>query len=69
MAASIGAGEIVSFVSSGGTPVTVVRTGGIYLRVIHSGGKPVTFVRNGGTLITVDREANLPQYIQEELGY
>jgi hypothetical protein len=69
MAASIAAGETVSFVSSGGTPVTVVRTGGIYVNVTHHGGKPVTFVRNGGTLITVDREANLPQYIQEEIGY
>jgi hypothetical protein len=69
MAASIAAGEYVSFVSSGGTPVTVVRTGGIYVKVIHHGGKPVTFVRNGGMLITVDREANLPQHIQEEIGY
>jgi hypothetical protein len=69
MAAPIAPGEYVSFVSAGGTPVTVVRTGGVYVRVIHHGGKAVTFVRNGGIQITVDSEANLPQYIQEEIGY
>ena len=69
MASQIASGDYVSFVSSGGTPVTVVRAGGIYVRVIHNGGKPVTFVRYGGTSVTVDREANLPQYIQEEINY
>lgn len=69
MASQIVAGDYVSFVSSGGTPVTILRTGGIFVKVIHHGGKPVTFVRKGGTLISVYSEANLPQYIQEEIGY
>jgi len=39
------------------------------VRVIYQGGKPVTFVKYGGQPVTVDREAKLPQEIQEEIGY
>jgi len=33
------------------------------------GGKPITCIKYGGTQITVDREAKLPQELQEEIGY
>jgi len=67
--AQIFSNDYVSFIYQSGTPVTVVRHGGINVRVIYQGGKPVTFVRSGGIPITVDREANLPQWIQDEIGY
>jgi hypothetical protein len=61
--------DYVTFVRQGGIPVTIVRQGGIYVRVTSSGGKPVTYVKYGGKQITVDREANLPEDIQEQIGY
>jgi hypothetical protein len=39
------------------------------VRVIRYEGKPVTFVKYGGTQIYIDREAELPEEIKEELGY
>jgi hypothetical protein len=62
-------GDYVTFVRQGGIPVTVARQGGVYVRVIRYGGKPVTYVKHGGALVTVDREAYLPEDVQEEIGY
>jgi hypothetical protein len=69
MTETIMSGEYVSFVREGGIPVTIVKYGGTYVRVTWSGGKQVRYVPYGGTPITVDREANLPEDIQRELGY
>jgi hypothetical protein len=60
--------EFVTFVRSGGIPVTVVRYGGTYVRVIPGGGKLVTFVSQGGTHIVVDNEKALPDEVKEWLG-
>jgi hypothetical protein len=67
--AEINPGEYVSFVRQGGIPVRIVRYDGIYVRVIRYGGKPVTFVPYGGTPVIIDRDANLPEDVQEQIGY
>jgi hypothetical protein len=62
-------GEFVTFVPYGGLPVSIVRYGGIYVRVTRYGGKQVTYVPHGGTPITIDREAELPEDVKEQVGY
>lgn len=69
MADSILSGEYITFVRQGGIPVTIVRGKGIFVRVASYGGKPVTFVRSGGVEISIDREAELPEFVKEEIGY
>lgn len=69
MAASVSSGEYVTFVRQGGIPVTLVRDRGTFVRVIGYGGKPVTLVRSGGVEISIDREAELPEFVKEEIGY
>ncbi len=66
---NISSGEYITFVRYGGIPVTIVRHGGTFVRVTSFGGKQVTYVRNGGTPIYVDREAELPEDVKEDLGY
>lgn len=61
--------EFVTFVHRGGIPVTIVRSGGIYVRVIGYGGKPLTHVRSGGIPVTVDSERLLPEDVKQEIGY
>lgn len=58
MADQIYSGDFVAFVRQGGIPVTIVRSGGTYVRVTNY----------GGTSIFVDREAELPEEIKDELG-
>jgi hypothetical protein len=62
-------GEFVTFIPIGGLPVSIVRYGGVYVRVSRYGGKPVTFVPHGGKPISIDREAELPEDIKEQIGY
>ncbi len=69
MADEIRSGEYITFVRYGGTPVSIVRQGGTFVRVTQYGGKPVTFVRSGGTPVFVERVAELPEEVKEELGY
>jgi hypothetical protein len=69
MAKEIRSGEYITFVREGGTPVTIVHYGGIFVRVTSYGGKMVTCVRSGGTPISVDIEAELPEYVKDEIGY
>ena len=69
MADSITTGDNVTFVPYGGIQVTIVRDGGTFVRVLSYGGKQVTYVRSGGAPISIDREAELPEFVKEELGY
>jgi hypothetical protein len=69
MADDVLSGEYVTFVTQGGSPVTIVRLGGVYVRVTSYGGKPVTFVKYGGTPISVDSESLLPEDVKEDMGY
>jgi hypothetical protein len=69
MADQISSGEYVTFVPYGGIPVTIVKYGGIFVRVVSYGGKQVTYVRSGGAEIAIPREAELPEFVKEELGY
>jgi hypothetical protein len=62
-------GDFVTFVHFGGLPVSIVRYGGTYVRILRYGGKQVTYVPNGGTPITIDREAELPEDVKEQIGY
>lgn len=69
MAEQVSSGEYVTFVPQGGIPVTIVRYGGTFVRVLFYGGKPVTYVRSGGQLVSVPTEAELPEFVKEELDY
>jgi hypothetical protein len=69
MAEQVLSGEYVTFVRSGGIPVTIVRYGGTFVRVVFYGGKQVTYVRSGGQEISIPMEAELPEFVKEELGY
>jgi hypothetical protein len=69
MAENLLTGEFVTFIPQGGLPVSIVRYGGIYVRVTRYGGKQVTHVPYGGTPITIDREAELPEDVKEQIGY
>jgi hypothetical protein len=69
MADQVSSGEYVTFVPQGGIPVTIVRYGGTFVRVVFYGGKPVTYVRSGGQQVSVPAEAELPEFVKEELGY
>jgi hypothetical protein len=69
MADQITSGEYGTFVRAGGIPVTIVRYGGTFVRVVFYGGKPVTYVRSGGQEISIPMEAELPEFVKEDLGY
>jgi hypothetical protein len=69
MTTQLSPGEYVTFVRQGELPVTVVRRGGTYVRILRYGGKPVTHIHSGGLLISVDREYELPEDVQEDIGY
>jgi hypothetical protein len=69
MAENLLTGEFITFIPRGGLPVSIVRYGGIYVRVTRYGGKQVTYVPYGGTPITIDREAELPEDVKEQIGY
>ena len=69
MVEEILSGEYITFVQDGGTPVTIVHNGGVFVRVTSFGGKQVTCVQSGGTPISVDIEAELPDDVKEEIGY
>jgi len=67
MADQVNTGEYVTFIAYGGIPVTIVRYGGTFVRPVSYGGKRVTNVRYGGQQISIDREAELPEFVKEEL--
>jgi hypothetical protein len=69
MAEKLLTGDFVTFSPYGGLPVSIVRYGGTYVRVLRYGGKQVTYVPNGGTPITIDREAELPEEVKQQIGY
>ena len=69
MSGGIISGDRVTFVPRGGTPVTLVRSGGIFVRITQQGGKPVTYVKYGGKLVSVDREVDLPEEVKEQIDY
>ena len=69
MAENLLTGEFVTFIPHGGLPVSIVHYGGVYVRVTRYGGKQVTYVPYGGTPITIDREAELPEEVKEQIGY
>jgi hypothetical protein len=69
MAENLLTGEFVTFIPHGGMPVSIVRYGGVYVRVTRYGGKQVTYVPYGGTPITIDREAELPEDVKEQISY
>jgi hypothetical protein len=62
-------GEFIIIMPQGGIPVSLVRYGGTYVRVSHSGGKPGTFSKYEGEPITMDREVDLTEELEEIMGY